>query len=372
MRRAVTNEKEGSSKGVIVFVVLLIIAGIAAGIWYMTKESNERLSYNADETITEASEVADVEEEPAVEEKSDIKIFNGDARPVSFMIDNNVNAQPQASLNSAYCVYECIVEGKETRLMALFKDKDCDQVGPIRSARHYFVYLALEHDAIYSHLGLSPQADAAFQQFNVEHINGQFYDTGKPRTSTSRFWRATHKNAPHNAYTNIPSILEIAKGSGWKLTSDKKSVLNYVSHEVELNDENSIVANDIVIPYSNTHKVEYKYDSNTGRYTRYSKGKLIKDEMTGEAVTTKNLIITFAKNYDLKDGENKGRQEVEIVGTNKGYYITNGRAIEITCNKPSATEQTVYCKLDGSEIEVNDGNTWINVCPIDADVTITD
>lgn len=360
------------SRGLAIFLVLVIIlGGIAGGVYYVTKVSNERLSYSGDteEIVSPAETVVEEKPEEIVEEKT-VKIFSGDDRPISFMVDNNVNAQPQASLNKAYVVYECIVEGKETRLMPLFKGQDCDVVGPIRSARHYFVYLAMEHDAIYSHLGLSPQADDAFTEFDVEHINGQYYDTGKARTDTSLFWRASHKKAPHNAYTNIPSILKIAKGFGWKTKSDKESVLNYVTEEVNLDSEDSMVANDITIPYSSTHKVEYTYDENTGRYTRFSKGALIKDETTGEAVTTKNIIITFAKNYTLNDGENKGRQDVLLVGENKGYYITNGRAIKITCTKESETAQTVYADLEGNEIEVNDGNTWINVCPIDADVTI--
>ena len=93
--------------------------------------------------------------------------------------------------------------------------------------------------------------------------------------------------------------------------------------------------------------------------------------MTGEDVTTKNIIITFAENYTLDDGENKGRQDVITVGSLDGYYITNGRAIKIKCVKNGRTEQTTYTDLNGNEIEVNDGNTWVNVCPIDANVTFT-
>ena len=84
----------------------------------------------------------------------------------------------------------------------------------------------------------------------------------------------------------------------------------------------------------------------------------------------KNIIITFVRNSDLNDGENKGRQNLSNIGTFKGYYVTNGKAIEITCQKDSRSEQTVYKDLEGNEIKVNDGNTWINICPIDAKVTI--
>ena len=66
----------------------------------------------------------------------------------------------------------------------------------------------------------------------------------------------------------------------------------------------------------------------------------------------------------LNDGENKDRQNLYNVGTLDGYYITNGKAIKIKCYKASRTAQTVYKDLNGNEIEVNDGNTFIQIVPI--------
>lgn len=57
------------------------------------------------------------------------------------------------------------------------------------------------------------------------------------------------------------------------------------------------------------------------------------------------------------------------VGQKDGYYITNGKAIKIICDKPSRTEKTVYKDLQGNEIEVNDGNTFIQICPTNTEVT---
>ena len=48
----------------------------------------------------------------------------------------------------------------------------------------------------------------------------------------------------------------------------------------------------------------------------------------------------------------------------------NGKAIKITCEKTSRSAQTVYKDLDGNEIKVNDGNTYVQICPINAKVTI--
>ncbi len=365
--------KKKSKKNLIPLIILIVLIVIGAIIIIKrvnttnTEQVQEKENFS-NENVENPEEKK--EENPEPEKVKNIKIFHGNERPIAFMIDNNTHAQPQSSINSTYIVYEIIVEGGETRLMALFKGTTADQVGPIRSARHYFLDYAMENDAIYAHLGMSPQAQEGMKQFGINNINGQIYDTGKARTDTSLYWRAKHKSAPHNAYTNTESILKIAKDKNYKVTSDKESVLNYVENEVELEDGKAIVANTITIPYTTNHKVKYEYNSQTKRYTRYSKGKKMQDEMTKEDVTTKNLIITFARNYTLNDGENKDRQDVVTVGELDGYYITNGKAIKIKCVKKDRREQTTYTDLEGKEINVNDGNTWINICPIDANVVI--
>ena len=133
---------------------------------------------------------------------------------------------------------------------------------------------------------------------------------------------------------------------------------------------NALVAKNVTIPHSKLQTVKYEYDKETKTYTRYARKTIQKDYITGEPVTTKNIIITMCDNYTLTDSENKGRQGIKNIGTFDGYYITNGIAIPITCTKTARDKQTVYKDLDGKEIEVNDGNTCINICPTDAKIVI--
>ena len=349
------------NKEVIILIIILVILILAAGgvlAYKYIKQKNE--VNNEQEIPTEAQ--AENEEELVVTQKP-IQIFNGTDRPIAVMIDNHSGAWPQINLNQAYMVYEIIVEGGETRLMALFKGKDLEQIGPVRSSRHYFLDYALENDAIYVHHGWSPQAQSDISKLGVDNINGI-------TESSKSFWRIKGKSAPHNLVTNTEKILQIAERKGYETTSTQKSVLNYVPDEFDLTAEDAVVANSVTIPHSNLQKVKYEYNPETKTYTRYARGKLQKDNATGEAMTTKNIIITFCDNYTLTDSENKGRQGLKNIGTFDGYYITNGKAIPIKCTKSARNIQTVYKDLQGNEINVNDGNTFVNICPIDADVVI--
>ena len=357
-----------NKKTIILLVIFALLAIIVGGLLIY------KVINNSETTFTIKNENgSDVDGSKAlvVQKQNNIKIFNGTDRPIAVMIDNHSGAWPQANLNKAYLVYEIVVEGGETRLMAVFKGQNLDKIGPVRSSRHYFLDYALENDAIYVHHGWSPQAQSDISNLGVNNINGI-------QESGSDFWRVKDKSSPHNLFTSTESILKIAKRKDYAITSKKKSILNYVADEVELDkkyqnsnsNQSSVQAINITIPHSNLQTVKYEYDANTKTYKRYARNKLQTDYITGDPITTKNIIITICDNYTLTDSENKGRQGLKNIGTFEGYYITNGQAIKIKCIKSDRKEQTVYKDLDGNEIEVNDGNTFVNICPTDAKVVI--
>ena len=357
--------KESKSKiiFIVAIVAVIVILGAVLGTKIILDKKNANNTQVAQSAETENNEIQEQEnEEPQQEAKKEAEIFKGDDRPIAVMIDNHKGAWPQAGLNKTYLVYEIIVEGGETRLMALFKGQDVDTIGPVRSSRHYFLDYVMENDAIYAHYGWSPKAKSDISSFGINNINGIYY--GKPT-----FWRISAKKAPHNAMTSTKTILQAAKKNNYKTTSNVSSVLKYASEEVELADGQT--ATEVKIPHSYMQNVTYKYDSKTGRYTRYARGVLQKDYTTGKSITTKNIIIMFANNSQLQDGTTKDRQDLHNIGTFDGYYITNGKAIKIKCKKENRKSRTVYTNATtGETLEVNDGNTWINICPKSAKVSI--
>ena len=366
------KKRKFSSSLIMILAILTIVAGGLIAYKYVTMSNNEK-------TV----DVDSNEEKTLVVPEKEIQIFNGTDRAIAVMIDNHTGAWPQANLSKAYLVYEIVVEGGETRLMAVFKGQELEKIGPVRSSRHYFLDYALENDAIYVHHGWSPQAESDITKLGVDNINGI-------QESSNDFWRVKDKSAPHNLFTSTESILKIAKRKEYKTTSSKESILNYVAEEFNLSDKyktetnteveetvndtskstTAITAKNVTIPHSNLQTVKYEYNEETKTYTRYARKKLQTDYITGEPVTTKNIIITMCDNYTLTDSENKGRQGLKNIGTFDGYYITNGEAIQIKCTKTARDKQTVYKDLEGNEINVNDGNTFINICPTDAEIVI--
>ena len=353
-RTKTKNKMKGSTKIIIFLLLVIVIAGGILAYQIFTKQNTP---INTEENREVASEP---EPESAPEPVKQVQIYKGEDRPIAVMIDNHTGAWPQAGLNKAYMVYEIIVEGGETRLMALFKGQDLSTIGPVRSSRHYFLDYALENDAIYVHYGWSPQAQSDIPKLGINNINGI-------TESSEIFWRSKEKSAPHNAVTSTEKILKSANAKKYRTTSTKESVLNYVADEFDL--ESEIIANKVVIPHSDLQKVSYEYDAEKKVYNRYARNKAQKDWTTGDAVQTKNIIITMCDNYTLADKENKGRQGLKNIGTFNGYYITNGKAIKIKCIKSDRNKQTIYQDLDGNEINVNDGNTFVHICPTNSNIS---
>ena len=344
-------EKGGVKILIVILVILVIIAGVVLA-YKITKDKENSVQPVANEE--EEKIIAEVEEK-------EVQIFKGNDRPIAVMIDNHNLAWPQAGLNQAYMVYEIIVEGGETRLMALFKGVDLEKIGPVRSARHYFIDYAMENDAIYVHFGQSPQAQSDIKKYDIDDINGIAEDG-------TTFWRVKDKYAPHNAVTSTEKLLKSAQNKKYRTTSDETSVLNYVTDEVNL--ENGEPATEVIIPHSQLQDVEYYYDEENKVYERYAREEEQVDWDTEKTVTVKNIIITYCDNYTLSDTENKGRQGLKNIGTFDGYYITNGRAIPIKCIKEARDEKTIYQDLEGNVIKVNDGNTFVHICPTNRKVEI--
>ena len=287
------------------------------------------------------------------------KIFSGDARPIAVMIDNEKGAWPQAGLNDAYMIYEITVEGGETRFIAFFKGQDTAKIGPVRSSRHYFLDYVLEHDAIYVHFGWSPLAQSNIKTLGINNING-IYD--------NFYWRELPKGSYHNAFTSMSNIMKFATRKKYRTTSDKECVVKF--NDKDTNIESEMTANNVKIKYSYVQNTSYVYDKDRKVYLRSMRGIEHRDRWTNEQFYAKNIIILNVKNELLDDPEKKGRQELYNVGTGKGYYTTNGAYEPITWKKDSRRSRTIYYDLNGNELKVNNGITWVQIVPVSGTITI--
>ena len=341
---------------IICTIIIVIIISIILLIWFNSKPTNNTNKKNT---------IPKTEKQEIKKEEKKLQIINleSNSRPIAVMINNIKTVWGyQSGLQDAYLVYEIIVEGGYTRLMAVFKDKDLDRIGSVRSSRHYFLDYALENDAIYVHFGWSPQAESDMSKLGVNNINFMSYN-GYTRD------RSLNLASEHTAFTTINNILEGADYYKYRKTSDNKPLLNYSVDEIDLSTkEGSQIANKIFIKYSNSRNTSFEYDETNKVYKRFQNEEPQIDYVTKEQYTVKNIITYQVSNYTIS-GDDKGRQDINNIGSGEGYYITNGYSVPITWEKSSRNSKTIYKYLNGEEIKVNDGNTHIEIQPSGQDLT---
>lgn len=302
----------------------------------------------------------------SIEQKKKINIIdeNSNSRPYAVMINCHNASLPQAGLDKAYIVYEIMVEGGITRMMALFKDVDVNKIGSVRSARNQYLGYVMENDAVYIHAGGSPEALDRIRSGAVVDVDvdGTY---GVRDKNLNRAWE-------HTLFTTTDLISKAMSSRNIKSTTDVPNLLTYSPDEVDLSKyEGSNVANNISIKYSGYRTSNYVYDETSETYLRSMNDTKNVDLVTNEQYKVKNIII-YGVDYETytHSGYN-GYQKINNIGTGEGYYVTNGYSIPIIWEKKDEKSQTIYkIKLTGEKLIVNDGNTYIQIYPNSGKLTI--
>jgi hypothetical protein len=276
----------------------------------------------------------------------------GRRRPVAVMLNNIQAAVPQAGIANAGVIYEAPVEGSITRLMAVIEDYDnLEKIGSMRSCRDYYIFYASGFNAIYVHYGQSPYALPFLDLPEVNNLSGLASYTD------SVFYRTSDRKAPHNAYTSFEGIqkgIEIC-GYSQEYAEDYHGSYTFckVGDTIELPGNWNA---EIVKPGYQYNEPWFEYHEDDGLYYRYQYGGEQIDELTGQQLSCKNILIQYSswRNYD----EN-GYLNIDVDEPNSGIYITNGKAIPVSWKKHDPWGPTYYYDENGNEITLNTGKTWV-------------
>lgn len=283
-------------------------------------------------------------------------------RPVAVMIDNHPDSRPQSGLDQAGLVYEVLAEGGITRYFAVYLDQAVPEVGPVRSARDYFLDLAMELDALYVHCGQSPQAEEEIPAFNINDINLEF-------NVPARFsWRASDRQSPHNLYTSYERTMGAAAEKKYRTTTSGQP------RELFKRDPalapTGAAATEVTIPYPKGYEgyvVSWKHDPATGLYSRFVKGRPYLDKPTGRQLTTPNIIVQYVRSEAIPK-DPKLRINVYFVGEGRAQLFLKGVAVEAKWKKASREAPTVFTDAQGHPLVLVPGQTWIEVVPLETKV----
>ncbi len=313
-------------------------------------------------------------------------------RPLLAMIENHVDARPQSGLSSADIVYEAVAEGGITRFMGVFycgAQSENTQVGPVRSARIYFVNLAAEYNTpIYMHVGggncsrdeASGQCTSNKKAWALEELQkmgwrkpkGNDFDTigdiGVPvmKRNETRLGREVATEHTYMGFLNFAWKEALKRGYANLMPDGKTWLSGYKSWKFGTPDvSKSVPATNISYEFwknSPDFNVAWKYDINTKTYLRNLAGAPHTDLDTKKQLAATNVIIEFTKEEGPLD-EHK-HMFYNVIGEGTGLYFHDGVGQEIKWKKSKQADRTIYSDLAGKEIVFSPGQFWVSILPI--------
>jgi hypothetical protein len=284
--------------------------------------------------------------------------------PIAVMIDDLSAARPQSGFSAASVVWQAPAEGGIPRYMMIFGENRPTDVGPVRSARYYYITWAAEWRAVYAHAGGSPQALQTLR----EKGSGQLVYNADEFRWSGTFRRVSNRFPPHNLYSTGKQLDSLARRLGAK-AADYKPIWEFGP---DLPLEQRPVGGRITFSYP-TSTIRYDYDRTTNTYLRTVsvEGKQ-KDASTKRRVAPKNVVIMLMQFGPLNDGHpNKHRLEAKVLGSGVAWIATNGKTIKGTWRKKTLTGPTKFYNSAGQEVTLTAGQTFVNVMKTGTIVKIT-
>ena len=274
-----------------------------------------------------------------------IKEARANLYPFAVIIENNIDSRPSSALAKANLVFEAEAEGGITRFLAVYANGgDIEEIGPIRSARPYFIDWARELSALFVHCGGSPEALAKIAQDNIFNLN-EFYNE-------NYFWRDRNRKAPHNIYTSTEKISEYLS----EKVAEEGKFLSWHFKDDAIESERADNSK-IKVGYKTNYEVEWIYNKKTNDYIRYMAGQRHKDS-SGDEIRAKNIIIQYAKAEVLDE---EGRLKMQYIGSGGAMVCLDGKCDSGEWRKKKNSARTRFYNKDEEEFEFNAGATWVEV-----------
>lgn len=262
---------------------------------------------------------------------------------IGIMFDNAYDARPQYGLDKADIVYEALAEGNITRLLGIFDSRqNIDKIGPVRSARPYFMDFANEYGGVYMHVGGSPDALS-------EASNYSFYNIDQIGAGETYFWRDNEFTAPHNVFTS---------SANWLRVGEIKEIKN-INPSVTWNFVEAIATStvDFSLDYNGVYKVDWKYNNKLATYLRFQGGdKFIYN--TGEQTRADNIIVSVISSKIVDDKE---RREMKTQVGGK-VFIFN-KLGQQSGNWEVIDGRTRFFDAEKNQLKLVAGQTWIQIIP---------
>ncbi len=345
-------------------IFIIVIAAItlllfALGFYFLLhgKSSPSKTSQNQTQPVAQTAQLAETLYQAPLDGLMATKEAS-ERHPLAVIVENQVDARPQSGLDKASIVYEALAEGGITRFMAIFGTYEAEKVGPVRSARTYFVDWAHGFNAFFAHVG--GNIDALDQIIAEKTYNLDQMHLGEPS-----FWRIETLGLAieHTMYTSTTKLRAAAGAAGYP-TINNFTVYKFKNDPSDTDKVNLPDKQKITIDYSSTsYNVYFQFDKATDSYFRFVGGTAQKDKVTGNQLNPKDIAVMTVASKPTLTRINEQGLDMTTIGSGKAEIFLDGKVINGTWKKDSKSAREMFFDDQGQEVTFNRGQLWICVVP---------
>lgn len=306
-------------------------------------------------------------------------------RPLGIMVENHTDARPQSGLSSADVIYEAVAEGGITRFLTIYYCQDANPVGPVRSARIYFLKLLEGYGShpLYAHVGGANTEGPADALGEIGSLGWALYnDLNQFAVPFPFYWRdyerLPNRATEHTVYTSTAKLWDYAKTKrnlsnidekgkswdktfeAWKFKDDAKESERGTTAKISFSFWSQFVSD---------YRVDWDYSKLSNSYTRVNGGSPHLDKDTGKPLSAKDVVVVFTKESPANDGYPGGHILYKVIGSGDVLVFQDGNAIKGTWAKKEEESAMKFYDENGKEVQLVRGKIFVEILPIGNKVT---
>jgi len=269
-------------------------------------------------------------------------------------VENAEESRPQEGLEDADIVFEEMVEGGISRLVAIFHSTLPAQIAPIRSVRPMDGPIAAWTGGILAFSGGQPQFTSRAEDDGLQLISMDWGADG--------FSRVDDRPSPHDVAGDTAAFLAQADGD------HQASPPKWCGFDAEGTGSTAqllgSMTNSVSAQISSIAQPSWTWDAASERWLRFEDDEPAMAE-SGAQLSAANILVLDVDVQMLSGTDAAGTHipETIVVGQGTGLVASGQMSAPITWQKDSETAPWQFFDAAGQPLILLPGNTWVELVP---------
>lgn len=268
---------------------------------------------------------------------------------VSVKIGNTADAHPQYGIGAADVVYEEVVDGGITRLVAVYQSQAPDQVGSVRSVRPTDQFILWPLRGVFAYSGGNSHELASLNGVPVVKLD---------ETAAGDTMSRGPDRAPNNLYAHVDQMYD---------RCDDPPPPALFLYRAPTTASAGVPVAAVGVGFGRGYDTSWQWDAGRGLWMRGIFGQPDNDP-DGNQVGMTNVVIM---RVDYVSDPSRTTVEAAMVGSGSVAVFSDGKVATGTWVRSDIEQPAELNDAAGQPIVLTPGRTWVELLPTDGSLATT-